>query len=77
MKRRILIAGLLVLSGVAAWIFRQLLRPGPLPEKPRTVEQVLAAISEPVRKKLAPKFAAAGVAYPPANLVPLGVRNGE
>ena len=74
MKRRILIAGVLVLLGAVAWIFRQRLRPALLPPKPRTGEEVLAVIAEPSRKKLAQKFAASGISYPPASLILLALK---
>ncbi|HRJ71105.1 MAG TPA: L,D-transpeptidase family protein [Terrimicrobiaceae bacterium] len=74
MKRRALIAGLLVILGAAAWIFRPRARTHSLPPKPRTVAQVLAVLAGPVRKTLAPQFRAAGVAYPPPGLVLLALK---
>lgn len=74
MRRRALVAGLLVLIGAAAWIFRPRTRTVALPPKPRTVEQVLAVIAGPSRQTLAPKFRAAGIAYPPPGLVILALK---
>lgn len=71
MKRSpaILLAALLVLAGLAVWLWRHWLRPGPLPSQPRTVEQVVRALADPVRQRLEPAFQKAGVSYPPTRMM--------
>lgn len=74
MKRGLFITLFIVLAGAAVWIYRQLTRPATLPPKPRTVEQVLAAISPAVKWRLKPAFAMAGVAYPPKQITLLAFK---
>jgi len=67
-KRNLTLTVLLVLAGLAVWLSRQFLRPGPLPPNPRTVEQVVDALAPSVRSRLEPAFQKAGLPYPPARI---------
>lgn len=73
MKRGLVITALLVLAGLAMWFYR-LLRGGPLPPQPRTVEQVINAIGPAVDWRMKPVFWKAGVSYPPKRIALLGFK---
>lgn len=68
MKRGLLIAGLIIAAAAVIWLFRGRPRSHPLPPKPRTVEDVLAAIGPQVDARLRPVFAKAGADYPSPRL---------
>jgi len=74
MKRSLALTALLVLAGLALWLYRQFLRPTPLPPNPRTVEQVVTALGPAVQSKLEPTFRKAGLSYPPARLTLLAYK---
>ncbi len=74
MKRSLAITALLLLAGLAFWLYRQFLRPVSLPPKPRTVEQVVAALGPAVRKRLEPAFQKAGMPYPPVRITLLAFK---
>ena len=65
MKRGLTVAVLIVLAGSLWGIWRHFFRPSTLPPQPRTVADVVRALSHPVETRLRPVFAAAGVPYPP------------
>jgi len=65
----VLLTALLVVIGLVVWLCRHWLRPVPLPPQPRTVEQVVRALADPVRQRLEPAFQKAGVSYPPAQMM--------
>lgn len=73
-RTRLAVAALLVFAGLAAWYYRQLLRPSSLPSKPRTIEQVLSVLGPPVERRLRPAFDRAGVPFPPQNLTLLALK---
>jgi hypothetical protein len=75
MKIRLLVAILLLLSGVAWWLYRQFLRPISLPSQPRTIEQVLGAIGPSVERRLRSAFERADVAWPPRTLTLLAFKS--
>jgi hypothetical protein len=64
-KIRLLIAVLLVLTGVAAWLCRQFFRPASLPSQPRTIEQVLSVLGPAVERRIRTAFERAKVVWPP------------
>lgn len=72
MKRGLLIALLLIAVAAVVWLFRG--RPRPLPPKPRTVEDVMAAIGPDADARLRPYFQKAGVVYPPPKLAVLAFK---
>jgi hypothetical protein len=74
MKIRLIVTVLLLLSGLAWWLYRQFLRPISLPSQPRTIEQVLGAIGPSVERRLRPAFERAAVAWPPRNLTLLAFK---
>ena len=65
----VFLALLVLIAGAVVWIFRHRSPPVVLPPQPRTVEQVMAALGNPVDTRLRPHFDRAGVAYPPPRLV--------
>jgi hypothetical protein len=75
MTIRLLVAILLLLSGLAWWLYRQFLRPFSLPSQPRTIEQVLAAIGPSVERRIRPAFERVDVAWPPRNLTLLAFKS--
>jgi len=68
MKTGLIITVLLLLTGLAAWFYRQFLRSLSLPSQPRTIEQVVSVIGPPVEHRIRPAFERANVAWPPRNL---------
>lgn len=64
-----LLAAVVLFTGLMLWLFRQWSRSAPLPPQPRTIGQVVRALSEPVRARLEPAFKKAGVPYPPTRVV--------
>ena len=68
MKIRLIIAVLVLLTGLAVWLYRQFIRPPPLAKKPRTIEQVLDALGPAVERRLRPAFERAGLSGMPSNL---------
>lgn len=71
---RLVVTALLVLTGLIAWYYRQLLRPSSLPSKPRTIEQVLSVVGPSVERRLRPTFDRAGFPFPPQNLTLLALK---
>lgn len=65
MRRGLTVAVLIVLAGSLWGIWRHFFRPSTLPPQPRTVADVVRALTHPVETRLRPAFAAAGVPYPP------------
>ena len=74
MKIRLMVTVLVLLTSLAVWFYRQFLRPSSLPDKPRTIEQVLAALGPSVERRLRPAFERAGLAWPPRNLTLLAFK---
>ena len=68
MKIRLVVTVLVLLTGLAIWFYRQFFRPPSLPHKPRTIEQVLAALGPSVERRLRPAFERAGLPWTPRNL---------
>ena len=75
MTIRLLVAILLLLSGLAWWLYRHFLRPFSLPGQPRTIEQVLTAIGPSVERRIRPTFERANVGWPPRNLTLLAFKS--
>ena len=73
-KVRLIVTVLFVLAGIAFWYYRHQLRPVALPPKPRTIEEVIAALGAPVEHRLRPAFERAGVAFPPRDLTLLALK---
>jgi L,D-transpeptidase catalytic domain len=73
-KVRLIVTVLFVLAGLAVWYFRHQLRPVALPPKPRTIEEVIAALGAPVERRLRPAFERAGIAFPPRDLTLLALK---
>lgn len=65
----VLVGVLAVVIGFGVWVFKVRRSAEGLPGKPRTVEQVVRALKEPIRGQLGPAFRNAGVAYPPKRVV--------
>ena len=74
MKRRLALAALFILAGLALWLYRHFTRPSPLPPHPRTVAQVVTALGPAVRSKLDPALQKAGLSYPPARITLLAFK---
>jgi hypothetical protein len=74
MKLRLLAAAVLVLAGLAAWYYRQSLRPESLPSKPRTIEEVVSALGPRVEGRLRSAFERAGLSLPPRDLTLLALK---
>jgi hypothetical protein len=72
-KVRLIVTVLFVLTGLAVWYYRHQ-RPVALPPKPRTIEDVMAALGAPVERRLRPAFKRAGVAFPPRDLTLLALK---
>ncbi len=68
MKIRLIVTVLVLLTGLAVWFYRQFFRPHSLPHKPRTIEQVLAALGPSVERRLRPAFERAGLPWTPRKL---------
>jgi hypothetical protein len=68
MKIGVIITVLLLLSGLAAWFYRQFFRSLSLPSQPRTIEQVVSVIRPPVEHRIRPVFERANLPWPPRNL---------
>jgi hypothetical protein len=73
-KRSLWLAGVVIVAAAVAWAWRQRSRVATLPPKPRTVAGVLAAIGPQVDARLRPDFAAAGIPYPPEQIVMLAFK---
>ncbi len=69
MKKVLWFSVLLVLAGLGLWLYRQMQKPAiTLPDKPRSMEDTVAALApalDPIWQK---RFSRAGVAYPPPHL---------
>jgi hypothetical protein len=68
MKICLIVAVLLLLTGFAAWLYRQYGSGSSLPSQPRTIDRVVSAIGAPVERRIRPAFERANVAWPPRNL---------
>lgn len=75
MKRGIPLAILLAaLAGVVYWALRQFRLPAALPEKPRTISQVVEVLAPRIRPILKSDFARAGLPFPPSNVTLLAFK---
>ncbi len=73
-KVRLIVTVLLILAGIAVWYYRHQPRPVAMPPKPRTIEEVIAALGASVEDRLRPAFERAGVAFPPRDLTLLALK---
>ncbi len=74
MRFGVLATMLFGLAGIGAWYYRQLLRTGSLPAKPRTIEDVVRILGPKVDRRLQPAFERAEISFPPEQLILLALK---
>jgi L,D-transpeptidase catalytic domain len=74
MRFGVLATMLFGLAGIGAWYYRQLLRTGSLPAKPRTIEDVVRILGPQVDRRLQPTFERAEISFPPEQLILLALK---